>query len=107
MRILAFYPYVPYPLDRGAYYRGFYLLKALAQQHDVDLLALAENGEGLAHKTVFTEFCHRVELLPFQHPGWQKLFPNRLLNPLPATVAHWTLPVAQQAISRLLASEQY
>jgi polysaccharide biosynthesis protein PslH len=107
MRILAFYPYVPYPLDRGAYYRGFHLLRELARVHDVDLLALSEKGEGLAHRQVFTEFCHRVELVPFHHPPWARLFPTRLLNPLPSTVAHWTLPQVRTALDRMLATESY
>jgi glycosyltransferase involved in cell wall biosynthesis len=107
MRILALYPYVPYPMERGAYYRGFHLLKQLARAHDVDLLALTENGEGAAHRSVFAEFCHRVELVPFQHPHWPKLFVGRLLNPLPATVTHWTLPVVRQALARMLGSDRY
>lgn len=107
MRILAFYPYVPYPLNRGAYYRGFHLLRELARVHDVDLLALAEKGEGVEHKAVFAEFCHRVEFLPFNHPRWARLIPNRLLEPLPATVAHWTLPQAEVALERFLATERY
>ena len=107
MRLLAFYPYIPYPIDRGAYWRGFHLLRELARVHDVDLLALSENGEGLEHKPVFTEFCHRVELVPFNHPAWQKLWPNRLLNPLPATVAHWTCPDAARTLDRMLATERY
>src|ERR1041385_3659780 len=102
MRILAFYPYVPYPLDRGAHYRGFYLLRELAHAHQVDLLALAEGGAGLEHQHLFSKFCHRVELVPFQHTPWPRLFPNRLLNPLPSTVAHWTVPQAAAALHRLV-----
>lgn len=107
MRILAFYPYIPYPLDRGAFYRGFYLLRALAKAHQVDLLALAENGEGMAHRSVFGAFCRRVEFVSFHHPPWPKLFPERLRNPLPTTVAHWTLPQAADALQRALAREPY
>jgi glycosyltransferase involved in cell wall biosynthesis len=97
---------VPYPMDRGAYYRGFHLLRELARGHDVDLLALSENGGGLECKDVFTEVCHRVELVPFSHPAWAR-FPKRLFNPLPATVAHWTLPQAALALKRMLATERY
>ena len=107
MRILAFYPFVPYPLDRGAYYRGFYLLRELARAHDVDLLALTESGEGLDHKPVFDEFCQRVEMVSFQHPRWQRLFPKRLLNPLPSTAAHWTLPAVAERLNRMVAAAHY
>lgn len=107
MRILACYPYLPYPLDRGAHYRGFYLLRALAESHDVDLLALSENGEEEVHRAVFGELCSRVEVVPYRHPQWQRLLPKRLLNPLPATAAHWTLPQAATALGRMLSSARY
>src|SRR5580765_7856728 len=98
MKILAVYPYIPWPLNRGAYHRAYHLLKGLSAEHEIDLLALAENGEGLAHAEVFKEFCERVRVIPFQHPPWQNLFPSRLLNPLPGTVAHWNLSVVAAEI---------
>jgi polysaccharide biosynthesis protein PslH len=107
MNILALYPYIPYPLDRGTYHRAYHLLRELAREHEVDLLALAENGEGLEHRHVFETFCRRVECVPFQHPPWQKLFPKRLLNPLPAHVAHWTIPEAAARLGEMLASRRY
>jgi polysaccharide biosynthesis protein PslH len=107
MRILAFYPYVPYPLDRGGHYRGFHLLRELARDHEVDLLALTENNEGFEHKHLFEAFCRRVEFVSFQHPAWPKLFPKRLLNPLPSTVVHWTWPPARQKLDQMLAETSY
>ena len=107
MKILAVYPYVPWPLNRGAYHRAFHLLKGLAADHEVDLLALAENGESADAKHVFEEFCNRVEVLPFNHPEWERLFPKRLLNPIPSTIAHWTIPALQKRLSEILAREHY
>jgi glycosyltransferase involved in cell wall biosynthesis len=107
MKILAVYPYLPYPLNRGAYYRGFYLLQALAKEHDVDLLALAERGEGTEFRAVFQEFCRSVDVISFEHPEWESLFPKRLLNPLPSTIAHWQIPALAGKIQRLLSSNRY
>ncbi|MGV3775064.1 MAG: glycosyltransferase family 4 protein [Verrucomicrobiales bacterium] len=107
MRILAVYPYIPYPLNRGAYYRAYHLLAGLAKDHEVDLLALSEKGEGLEHKDIFKKFCGRVEFVPFQHPEWEKLFPKRIFNTLPSTIAHWTLPEVEAAIDQMLASRKY
>ncbi len=107
MRILVFYPYIPYPVDRGTYQRTFHLLRALARDHDVDLLALAENGENTEHRAVFESFCREVEFVSFEHPKWQKLFPDRLLNPLPSNVAHWTLPHVAEALRQRLARKSY
>jgi glycosyltransferase involved in cell wall biosynthesis len=106
MRILAVYPYVPWPLNRGAYHRAFHLLKGLAKDHQVDLLALAENGEGAEHAAQFA-FCEEVRVIPFEHPPWQRFFPGRLSNPLPSTIAHWTVPSVAEEIRRLLSSGNY
>jgi polysaccharide biosynthesis protein PslH len=107
MKILAVYPYVPWPLNRGAYHRAFHLLKGLAAHHSVDLLLLAENGEGQEHATIFQDFCDSVRVAPFHHPAWQRLVPNRLLNPLPATVAHWTEPRVAGVLRERIRHENY
>ena len=107
MKLLVFYPYVPWPLDRGTYHRTFHLLKALAERHEVDFLALTENGEGIPHSHIFEEFCRRVEIIPFTHPAWEKLFPKRLFNPLPPNVAHWTLSQVKQRLEAILAAQKY
>src|ERR1700753_3179769 len=100
MKILVFYPYIPYPVDRGTYQRTFHLLRALARDHEVDLLALAENGENMEHRAVFEAFCKEVEFVSFAHPKWQRLFPDRILNPLPSNVAHWTQPEVAEALAK-------
>lgn len=107
MKILVFYPYIPFPVDRGTYQRTFHLLRALARDHEVDLLALSEKGENSSHRAVFQEFCREVEFVKFEHPQWERLFPNRLLNPTPSNVAHWTLPHVRDALARRLAQNDY
>ncbi len=108
MKLLVFYPYAPWPLDRGTYQRTFHLLKALALEHEVDFVALTEETEGLEEKrAVFSQFCREVEFIPFVHPPWQKLFPTRLLNPLPSNVQHWQSPDVAAAINRRLPPGRY
>ena len=107
MKILVVYPYVPYPLDRGAHHRAFQLLKGLAEEHEIDLIALAENGVGREHAGIFEKFCNRVEVVSFTHPDWQKLIPDRLLNPLPSTIEHWNIEALEEAIERALLRTEY
>lgn len=107
MKILVFYPYIPYPIDRGTYQRTFHLLRALARDHEVDLLALAEKGENMDQQAVFESFCREVEFVSFEHPKWQQLLTGRLLNPLPPNVAHWTLPHVAEALARRLKNNHY
>jgi polysaccharide biosynthesis protein PslH len=107
MRLLVVYPYVPYPPDRGTFQRTYHLLRALAKDHEVDLLALCENGEREDQKPHFEGFCRRVEFVRFAHPPWPRLFPDRLLNPLPTTIRHWRLPHIAEALKRFIGTETY
>ena len=107
MRLLVVYPYIPFPLDRGTYHRTFHLLKALAARHDVDFFALSENGERLEQRSLFEHFCRRVKLVPFVHPPWPRLFPDRLLHPLPTTVRHWRLPQIAEKIEEFTQYQHY
>lgn len=106
MRILAFYPYIPYPLDRGTFQRAFHLLRALARDHEVDLIALSENGESAEHAPVFEAFCRRVKFVPFQHPEWSKLH-RRILKTTPASVSHWTAPQVPAALTEMISTGDY
>ncbi len=107
MRLLVVYPYIPFPIDRGTYQRTFHVLRSLARNHQVDLLALTEGGARREHRPVFAEFCRRVEFVPFAHPPWPRLVPDRLLHPLPTTVRHWRLPRVAEAIDRFSEGQPY
>lgn len=108
LNLLVIYPYAPWPLDRGTYQRTFHLLKALALHHQVDFVALTEEQDNLEEKrAVFAEFCCDVEFIPFAHPPWQKLFPQRLLNPLPSNVQHWQSEAVTNAINKRLKPGRY
>lgn len=107
MKILVLYPHVPWPLDRGTHHRTFHLLRELAAAHEVSLVALAEEGAGAEHADLFRKFCRSVEVIPFVHPPWPKLFPKRLLNPLPPNVAHWTSPAVAARLNEICARERF
>ena len=107
MNILVIYPYIPYPLDRGTYQRTFHLLRELAREHTVDLIALSENGERLDQRPVFEAFCRSVQFVPFQHPAWSRLLSGRLLRLTPSTIRHWHLPQLADAIRQQLATHRY
>ncbi|SKA93131.1 polymer biosynthesis protein, WecB/TagA/CpsF family [Prosthecobacter debontii] len=107
MNILVVYPYIPFPLDRGTYQRTFHLLRELAREHTVDLIALSEEGERLEQRPVFEEFCREVRFVSFQHPKWPKLLTGRLFKALPSTIRHWSLPQMAQAIREQLKTNHY
>ncbi len=107
MNILVIYPYIPFPIDRGTYQRTFHLLRELAREHTVDLIALSENGERLQHRHVFEDFCRDVRFVPFEHPAWPKLFPHRLFSRTPSSIQHWSLPHVATTIREQLQRTHY
>ncbi|WP_395745872.1 glycosyltransferase [Prosthecobacter sp.] len=107
MHILVVYPYIPYPIDRGTYQRVFHLLRELARDHTIDLIALSEKGERVEHRSVFETFCRKVVFVPFVHPPWPRLVPNRLLHALPTTIRHWWLPQLADTIGAMLDQNEY
>lgn len=107
MNILVIYPYIPFPIDRGTYQRTFHLLRELSREHTIDLIALSENGERIENRHVFEEFCRDVRFVPFQHPEWPKLIPNRLFSRTPSSIHHWNLPHIADAIRDQLKRNPY
>ena len=107
MKVLVFYPYIPYPIDRGTYQRAYHLLRGIAREHEVDFLSLTEGGERMDQANHFGEFCNRVKFIPFEHPPWPKLFPDRLLNAMPTSIRHWQQPHVQEEVNEFLKGQNY
>jgi glycosyltransferase involved in cell wall biosynthesis len=106
LKILIVYPYVPYPLNRGSYHRVFNLARELGRRHRIDLFCLDDSGSE-PHRKVFEEFAGRVQFHPFHHPPWPRLFPERLLNPVPTTVEHWHQPEVASSLEKFTAGQTY
>ncbi len=69
MKILLIVDHIPYPPDKGTSIRNYNLLKRIAKEHEVWVVALAapgESGEGVAH---LLEFCKSVETVEIHHSG--------------------------------------
>jgi polysaccharide biosynthesis protein PslH len=63
MRILYLAPWFPYPLDTGSRIRIYYLLRALARQHQVSLFTLDPSGWAPAQVDGVTPLCERVAVV--------------------------------------------
>ncbi len=57
MRILYLSPWFPYPLDTGSRTRVYYLLRALAEHHQVTIASLDPQGWAPAQVDAVTLFC--------------------------------------------------
>lgn len=106
-RLLMVMPYVPYPVDRGTYQRVYHLLLELAQRYRVDLVCLQEAGEGARPIAPLLAHVERGVGLPFRHPPWPKLVPERLFEPLPTTVRHWWDAEVLAGMEAFVAGQDY
>lgn len=73
MRILYLSQLVPYPPDSGPKVRQYYVLRYLAQQHEVTLVAFSrpdDTPEALAH---LKELCREVHTIPMKRARWRDL----------------------------------
>jgi len=104
-KAFLFMPYIPYPVDRGTYQRVYHLFLELAKSFEVDLFCLQEDAA--RDMQAFEPHTARCRAVPFQNAAWPRLFPDRLLNPLPTTVTHWQLDGVSQALQEFTAGQHY
>jgi glycosyltransferase involved in cell wall biosynthesis len=91
-RIAVLSPYFPYPLSHGGAVRIYNLLRELAREFDVELLAFTD-GETEAAPVL--EFCARLLLVEkprYREPRWSTL--------LPPEVHEFRSPAMRRAIDR-------
>jgi len=62
MKILYLAHRVPYPPNKGDKIRTFNEIRCLSQNHEIDLLALADDPNDLHHKRNLDNYCNRIEL---------------------------------------------
>ncbi|MGD9825114.1 TIGR03087 family PEP-CTERM/XrtA system glycosyltransferase [Desulfobacter sp.] len=62
MKILYLAHRVPYPPNKGDKIRTFNEIRCLGQNHEIDLLALADDPNDLSHKKKLETYCNRVKL---------------------------------------------
>jgi glycosyltransferase involved in cell wall biosynthesis len=75
-RVAVLAPYFPYPLAHGGAVRIFNLLREMAREFDVELLAFTDNG--VVETAPLLEFCARVALVRkprYREPRWSTLLP--------------------------------
>jgi glycosyltransferase involved in cell wall biosynthesis len=72
----------------------------------LDLFCL-DDSNSREYLPVFQEFSRRVHFHPFQNAPWQRLFPSRLLNPVPATIMHWSQSDVPAALAEFTRSHEY
>lgn len=103
--VLLFMPYIPFPVDRGTYQRVFHLFVELSKSFEIDLACLQEDPSRTMEP--FEPYTRRRLAIPFKNAPWQRLFPDRLMNPLPTTVQHWQVDGVADALAGFVEEQEY
>ncbi len=71
MKILFLSRWFPYPPDNGSKIRIFNLLKALACQHEIELISFTSNAISPEQLAILGQYCRRIQLAPYRpfQPG--------------------------------------
>lgn len=101
MRILFLSTWFPYPPDNGSKIRAYYLLRGLAQSHDVTVIAFLPPGNGVVGSEDFaalgaSQVCP-VPVDPYRHvriPGAAKF-----ISPIP--IAYWPSRFMSRAVAQV------
>ncbi len=93
-RVAVLSPYFPFPLSHGGAVRIFYLLREMAVEFDVVLLAFSEGSDEEVAPVL--EYCSRVVLVDkprYREPRWSTL--------LPPEVHEYRSPAMRDALARV------
>ncbi|WPJ96829.1 glycosyltransferase [Coraliomargarita algicola] len=104
-RAFLFMPYIPFPVDRGTYQRVYHLFVELSKSFEIDFACLQEDPT--RDMEPFAAYTQRRLAIPFKNAPWPKLFPERLMNPLPTTVAHWQVDGVFETLQDFVAGQEY
>lgn len=107
MKILFLTYDLPYPLNSGGKIRAYYLLKSLAQNHQITLFSFYRQEEQKKYVPDLKAFCHQVFLFK-RRPAWswQNLVKTFTSN-LPFTSATYYNSKLAAALSKELQSNKY
>jgi glycosyltransferase involved in cell wall biosynthesis len=123
MKVLYLAPQLPWPLDQGARIRNYYLLRALAAEHTVDLVCLDSDeaapvdpnarlageagGRGAAPDSPVASLCHRLEVFPAPRRARAERLRTLVRSSLPDLAHRAWQPSLAARLAALVDSEPY
>ncbi|NIR50946.1 glycosyltransferase [candidate division KSB1 bacterium] len=107
MNILFLSTENPFPLDHGHHIRTYYVLKALAAEHNVHFVAFADNDSAFEYRSELRELCRSVEIFPLRFLGWRQmhLLLMNFFSPLPLIAQKYCQPQAVDHIRKVIREE--
>lgn len=107
MKILFLTQVLPYPLDAGPKIRAYYVLRHLAERHEVTLLSFvrdSDSAESIAH---LRSLCNAVHTVPMPRSSVRDLLHlvRSLPTRLPFLIARDWVPAMTHALDNILHNE--
>ena len=109
MRILFLTQVLPYPLDAGPKTRAYYVLRHLAQQHEVTLLSFTRPSDPPGALEHLRRFCRQVITVPMARSRWRDglALANALLARRSFIITRDQRPAMLACLRQLLAQESF
>jgi polysaccharide biosynthesis protein PslH len=106
MHILWIKTELLHPVDKGGRIRTYQMLRALASQHEVTYVTLDDGTAAPDAMAKATEYCARVEVVPFAPPakgslGFYAALLGNLVSPLPYAIARYEVPALRERLRRI------
>jgi polysaccharide biosynthesis protein PslH len=104
MKILFLDQLVPYPLDSGVKFRSYFMLRRLADEHDVTLACFSRTDNTQGEIDHLQSFCREVHAVPMvrSRPRDAWFLTRSLLLGRPFIIERDTVPAMQTLVDRLL-----
>ena len=107
MNILYLAHRIPYPPNKGDKIRSFNQIKALSDEHQIDLVCLADDPGDLQYKKHLTEYCRKVEVFPLVPTRAKIKGALNILTGGTISTAYFYQSRAQKAVDWLLSQNSY
>ncbi len=107
MKILFLSQVFPFPLDAGPKVRSYYVMRYLAEKHDVTLISFVRNTDTPAALDHVRQLCCQVHTVPMNRSSVKDLFylAKSLVSSTPFLIARDWLPAMVETIERVIKQE--
>lgn len=109
MRILFLSQVLPYPLDAGPKLRSFFVLRHLAQEHEVTLLTFVRETDRAENIARLSEFCHAVHTVTMERSRLRdaRFMVQSLVTGQPFLIVRDQIAAMTGKVRQLAASERF
>ncbi len=107
MKILFLTQVLPYPLDAGPKVRAYYVLRHLAQKHEITLLSFVRKSDSAAALAHLRHYCSAVHTTPMPRSKVRDGYhlARSLLTDQPFLIARDWMPQMATLLKRVIADE--